>query len=412
MRLVVTLVVAFAAQAAHAASGPQVRVEIETSPPIRVGQQVRVGVTVLAPNFFLSAPQFPDLDVPGGLVRLLDERAINTTESIDGEPYAGIRKTYAITPQQPGVLALPPTTIAFQYAAVPGQPGTDGSVTLPATRLTVEGTPGATAGTPATPVAKVVLTQSLDRDLVGLAVGGTLTRTIDAFAANAEPMMIPPSRFDAPPGVRVYAHDPVLSDTVDANGTNGGHRVDSATYLFERAGTYTLPAIEIAWTDPATGAREISRAPAISVAVAPASWRDRIGLRGGFALAGIAALAIASALLARRDGPALRRRLANRRRAREASETARFARLAHACDANDPVAARRALREWRGSGADLDDASLRAEIASLDRFLFGPAPPSAGWRGRSLREACERARRAHARASDDPWVAALPALNP
>jgi BatD DUF11 like domain len=108
---------------APAAAQPRVRVEIDAKDPILVGQEVRVNVTVLAPNFFLSSPQFPTFDIAGAVVTLLDENALNTTETIDGEIYAGIRRSYAITPRRAGTFTLPPVQITFRYAAEPGKTG-------------------------------------------------------------------------------------------------------------------------------------------------------------------------------------------------------------------------------------------------------------------------------------------------
>ena len=101
----VLLLVVLAARAAYAADQSLARVEIDAKQPVLVGQQVKVNVTVLVPNFFLSSPQFPALDVPGATVQLLDG-AENTSETIGGTTYAGIRKTYAVTPERAGELGV------------------------------------------------------------------------------------------------------------------------------------------------------------------------------------------------------------------------------------------------------------------------------------------------------------------
>ncbi len=49
---------------ARAAAAPIVRVEVGAKQPVPVGQQISVDVTILAPNFFMSAPAFPVLQVP------------------------------------------------------------------------------------------------------------------------------------------------------------------------------------------------------------------------------------------------------------------------------------------------------------------------------------------------------------
>jgi hypothetical protein len=269
--IVAILMALVAAPPARAAAEPRVRVEITPARPVLAGQAVRVTVTVLAPNFFLSSPQFPTFDVPGAIVTLLDENALNSSETIDGQTYAGITRSYTITPQQAGVFTLPPVKITFRYAAEPGQTAVDGAVTLPPQTLRARQPEGAQPNAAAALVAKVVITQSLDVDPKMMKVGDALTRSIDIFAASTHAMMIPPSKFEAPPGVRVYIRDATVADVMTDRGVfTGGRRVDRATYVFEQTGSYTLPAIDVDWVDAASGKPQVARAPEIAVSVAPA----------------------------------------------------------------------------------------------------------------------------------------------
>jgi hypothetical protein len=143
-------------------------------------------------------------------------------------------------------------------------------VTLPPQTITARLAEGAQAAAPAL-VAKVVVTQTLDGDPGAVKVGDALTRTLETFAANTQAMMIPPPRFQAPEGVRLYPRDPVLNDVkTDRGDVTGGRRIDQVTYIFEEPGLYTLPAIEIGWVNADSGKRQVATAPAIRVSVAPA----------------------------------------------------------------------------------------------------------------------------------------------
>ena len=206
--------------------------------------------------------------MPNAVVTLQDD-AQNLTETIDGTAYAGIRRTYLITPQAAGDYTLPQVDITFTYAAVPGQPPANGSVTLPPTSFTVAGVPGSGSGPGTAVAARVTIEQAVDGgDLENLKVGDAVVRTITITAEGIQAMMIPPPTVDAPSGVRMYRQDPVLKDeTTDRGEFVGGRRTDRATYVFEQPGDYTLPAIEIAWFNPATGKSEAARAPEIKVAV-------------------------------------------------------------------------------------------------------------------------------------------------
>ena len=116
---------------------------------------------------------------------LLDD-AVNTSESIDGETYAGIQRSYAVTPQRAGAIVLPAARVTFRYAAEPGKPGVDGAVELPPTTIAAVTAPGATEA--------------------------------DGAAAAAPATTPPEPSFEAPQGVRVYRHDPVLTDVGPRDG--------------------------------------------------------------------------------------------------------------------------------------------------------------------------------------------------
>lgn len=422
-----------------------VRVEVTAKQPVLVGQQVGIDVTILAPNFFMSAPAFPVLQVPGAVVTMPDERALNSTETIDGVTYAGIRKTYAFTAEQDGDFQLPTATVRFTYAGDDGAPR-QGSVTFPPTSIRA-GKGGAVsagrdAAQPLLPVARLVVTQALDHDpehdAVRLHAGDALVRTVTTFAPQTQAMMIHPPHAQAPPGVRVFSADPRLSDNAPGAPGPGGTRMDTITYVFDQTGTYTLPPVTVDWFDPTTRQPAHSEAPAVKVVVAAA--------RGGGALApggsagalpgegsllwrtllwgGVAVLV----LLWWRLRPAvvrLRQRLAGHRRARATGASARFEAVLQACQAGDAAAAYRALAEWTCSahGAapsawaeTVGDTQLVNAVAGLERRLYGATPTTAAaWDGTQLAASlCSLATPAptHRQHRQHHPAPALPPLNP
>ncbi|SCB32272.1 BatD family protein [Cupriavidus alkaliphilus] len=433
---------------AHAAAAPTVRVEVSARQPVLVGQQVGIDVTILAPNYFLSAPAFPALEVPGAVVTQPDTRAVNSTETIDGVTYAGIRKSYAFTAEQDGEFRLPDATIRFTYAGDDGAPR-EGSVTLPVTTIragtggTGTAAAGAASGRRLLPVARLSVTQTLDHDpdhgVVRLHAGDALVRTVTTFAPQTQAMMIVPPHAAAPRGVRMFRADARLSDQArDAPGP-GGTRIDTLTYVFERPGTYTLPAVTADWVDPATRQPARSEVPAVKVEVAAARhagalapggppagalpgegglpWRTLLWAAG--ALLGAAALA----LLWRRLRPRLARlqqRRAERRRARAEGADARLAATLRACRAGDADGASQALGGWTRAAHGTTpaawaeaagDAALADAVTGLQRYLYGAAPAPSAWDGNPLAQALGRharpaPRRRHRVAS------ALPPLNP
>jgi len=275
-----SLIALYAAAPAHAAEpAPTVRVKVNGQQPVVAGQSVQVEVTVLAPNFFLSAPVFPQLHIAGAVATMPDERGINSTESIDGVSYAGIRKTYVLTPQGAGDLALPQAEIRFTYAGDDGKPRA-GSVTLPPTVIRAGAQGGApktaSAGNGTLPAGPLQITQQFDRPITGKAAnlhaGDAVVRTITILAPNAPAMMIQPPVLDAPRGVKLFKADPQLSDGVSSAGeAPGGKRVERVTYILESSGRHTLPPVIVSWYDPASGKPAQSVAPAVTVEVGRAA---------------------------------------------------------------------------------------------------------------------------------------------
>ncbi|WDZ79500.1 hypothetical protein PWG15_29075 (plasmid) [Ensifer adhaerens] len=261
------------------AANPFARATLATKGTIYAGQQVEIDIDVFVPNYFLTPPQFPLFDLQGAVVTMPDDRGLNLNETVDGEAFSGIRKTYVITPQAAGNYALPTIVIPFGYAAVPGQT-TQGKVTVPRLKFAVEAVPGSVGGAPGVTAGEITITQTFDRDPAGLHVGDALVRTVTTRAAGLAPMMIPEPSLKAPEGVKIYQHDPVLSEERTPRGeVAAGLRKDTATYVFAEPGTFSLPAITLEWFNPQSGKTEtagadgaqveVGAAPATEVALAP-----------------------------------------------------------------------------------------------------------------------------------------------
>lgn len=412
-RLVLLLALVILWGAAHAA-GPEVRVLVQGRQPVLVGQQLSIDVTVVAPNFFLSAPPFPTLEVPGAVVTMPDERGIHGVDQVGGQTLASIQKTYVFTAQQPGDFTLPPVKIDFSYHGDDGQTK-QASLVLPATRITAQlpaGASPAAAGGPVMPTAELAIHQTLDRDATALAAGDALVRTVQIQAPNTPAMLIPPPHFDAPADVRMYAADPVLSDSNGQGGSfAGGQRTERVTYVFERPGRYTLPAVELQWLDPRTQKPASVVAPAVAVQVkaAGAGAGERIApeLPVGAAQAparkpvpwGMVAACLLVLLVvavpagwAYRCWPRWQASRTQARAARAVSDAVMFGRVLDACRAGDAKAAHAALLAWsrmharstpQAWAAGLKDAALETQIDALGRTLYRRAEEQAGrpWSG-------------------------------
>ncbi|MBB3179247.1 BatD family protein [Variovorax sp. Sphag1AA] len=443
LRLGVASIVMCAAMVAHAAE-PTARVHVEAKQPVLVGQQIRIQVEIVAPNFFTSPPPFPPMQIPGAIITMPDESGQNFVDVIDGQTFAGIRKTYIFAAQQAGDFVLPAVRSAFTYSGDDGKPR-QGEVTMPQTRITAVLPAGAEqaqgqGAAAQQPVARITITQSFDRPVDGksehLRAGDALVRTLDTYAEMTQAMMIPPPRIEAPDGVRVFSADPKLSDvTKDREGFLGGRRIDQVTYVFEKSGTYKLPAIDIAWFDAGSGKSQKAEAPAVTITVdarpgsdaiapeaAPVLGADEGGPPGFWQrvawkrwLGGAVVVLLVTGLLLRwvaRYWPGWKASRQERNARMSVSEPVLFEAVAQACRANDAAGTYTALLHWSRAhlgctasawSASLKDDELVRALSELETRLYGGNVPASPWNGSALLNALQRAR--------SQWLAAR-ALHP
>jgi hypothetical protein len=436
MRTALLLLLLALPAAVLAADAPQVRVEPEQTGPIYVGQSLRLDVTVLVPNYFLSAPQFPLFDLPGAVVTMPGGGSANLNERINGITYAGIRRTYLIVPQQDGSFVLPPAEITFQYAAVPGQ-SSPGSVTLPPEKIDVRLPPGVkSAQGGGVAVAPMTIKQQVEGLAKPMHVGEAITRTVEIDADHTQSMMIPPPSLTAPDGVRIYKKDPQLTDlTGDQGQFEGGRRVDVVTYRLEQPGSYVLPKVSVSWFDPSTQKTQQAEAPEIQVTVvAAAAPKDAIAPQlpeqaalppeeptdwQRWILPAVALLGILGvAWLIRRWPARIHGFVAARRQARHESEGAYFERLLDACRSNDPARSYAALAAWvQRTGAvsigdyvqGAADGELAKQVTELEQHLYSCAISDGQWTGAALASALETVRRSSRQRHRPPrrWLSEL-----
>src|SRR5262249_20631466 len=175
-------------------------------------------------------------------------------------------------------------------------------------------------------------------------VGDAFTRTVTRTAPDVPAMAFTPLPVTDLDGLAAYPKPPVVRDHSE-RGTFTGTRIDSVTYVCERPGTVTIPALEFPWWNVRTSELEKVTLPETTLEIGRAPLSPRT--RGWIEIAGAAALLLLL-LAAWWWRGALRAAWRRRRAAYEASEAGYFARLEHACRAGDAPAAYNALFAWLG----------------------------------------------------------------
>ena len=429
MRLAILLLLCVAvagpsgARAEDAAPRLQVRASLDGA--VVAGGTVRLTLDVMTSTWFVQPPQLPALTLPGVLVTPPGGQARIVRGEADGVALNGLQYVYVLSPTQAGEFTIPALTVTagLGQASAP--------LTASSAPLTLR--VGAAAGTGV--VAQTLhATQSFTPSAQPLPQGGRIRRSVTLRADGAQAMLIPPTVFGDIAGLRRYPREAEVRNLTDGHGGfNGGERTDSVDYVAERAGTVTLPPLNVQWRDAAGQPRtltlagasfEVTAAPAradpFPLASAPQAGAGGLHAPRAWLHAGAAGLLLA--LAAWLGWPALRRaamglRAATRRRLARwrASERYAWGRLRHALRGQAPdrygalyrwLARAGAFGSLRQAAAAVNDTAAGDQILAAE---FGPRPDPAGALA-LLRAQTPRWRRAWRRhAAPTP---ALPDLNP
>ena len=237
----------------------------------------------------VSAPAIA-FNITGSQLRVANAELISlhkqeSVEQINGKAFQTSRTVYALFAREPGVLQIP--TLTFK-AMLPVGAGGD--------------TRGGTANTGLTSSTNPIIEDSTDAFQLSIETAPSTDKlwfpakfvhlsshwSVDTLATNAvragepvarhvtiqvtgqHPAAIPDSVISTLEGVRIYPELPHLETQASPTGL-GGTRVDSAVIIASRAGTITLPAIDVHWWDINQREWRTSSLPAEQLRVQPAS---------------------------------------------------------------------------------------------------------------------------------------------
>ena len=420
---------------------PIVQVTVDPARVV-VGQMTTLRILVLAPNYLTSPPELPAFQLRNAVTRQL--QSVNTNEQRDGVSYAGVRFEFAISPQEPGSYTVADQTVRVKYAAEP--PATrETTIALPRVSFEAFIPNAAAALQPFVSASRLSVEQDIKRSSDPLKPGDAVTRTITIRAEGTPAMLLPPQRFPAIDGLKLYPTQPKLEDRIDGRSdVMTSIRIDSATYMVEEAGDYVLPSADIGWWNVASGKVEqahLDAVPLKGVAASEAAGTRSLNQSGSvrtwdsivdvvldhwpIALLGLA-VAAAFALFAPRVGRRVAAGLHHRRQAHLQSEEFAFRRLRHAIRHRDAKTAYFALLDWlhhldvvqteSATGALkvlASDPELDRQLDGIASELFARWPDPTRWSRRLLLHRLAAARRKLRPRSDAIARNGLPShLNP
>jgi len=316
-------------------------------PQVWVGQRVTLEVEVLAAGGWAQIPTFGELRLPGAYVLPMQGQGTRLQETIDGTGYTGQGYQLSVYPQRAGEIAIPAMPVEVRVKTW----GADASETVHQKRtpdliINVTRPPGTDGIADLISTTELRAAQQWSLDGTTFQIGDAVQREVTRTANEVSGMAIAPLGVPALPGVGIYPAEPRVDDAVDRGGLIG-RRTDTLTYVFERAGTVSIPDIEVIWWNIGAERLETATLPGLKAEVLPAPGATA----GASASTGhperspvlwvLAAIVLTGALLLRL-APTLKKRWRAWARSRMDSEARVFRRAIASVRSRD---ARRALRD-------------------------------------------------------------------
>ena len=392
-----------------------IRVQDET---VWVGQRATFFVELRAPGSFVGAASF-SLPAISQTVIVKTGNPVVSSKQIAGETYFVQTHRFALFTQASGTLEIPSFAVRFRHRNGFTGPAYDRQVSVPSAVVEVQRPPQSDQLGFLIATSRFEVDQSWKPEPGVADQGAIFKRVISQQAEEMTGMALFPPPIKAREGVRIYAGRPEVADNTERGNLNG-RRSDTLTYVFERPGTVTIPAIEYVWWDPQQSQFFSRTLPATTFDIVPLQSSDQaesatdfLGIRfTGDRVGAIVFSAIVFGGIVWR-----RKRLMAwcvRRWSAWFPADARAAnQLIRACRRNDAGAAERAWNVWLSNQPHEVRLlqQLQEAIGELHRLTYGKEA-SGRWEGESLERAFRQQLAHRTEAGGVLRQRSLPRLNP
>ena len=184
--------------------------------------------------------------------------------------YKVIERHYALTPERSGAIDIP--AIAFRGTALSAtdpmsffRGGRNVSAHSDPVHLDVKAKPATWTDAPWLPAASVLLKDETELP-AEVHVGDPITRTIRLQAKGLGHEQLPDLSLAKPDGAEIYP-DKADMRTRDDGEWLYGERVQKFAFVPNRAGTLTIPGVEVRWWDTQNDRAEVAQLPAKTITV-------------------------------------------------------------------------------------------------------------------------------------------------
>jgi hypothetical protein len=340
-----------------------------TPEEVWVGQKVLLHVDVLAKNGWAQLKKVGNVEVDGTYLLRLETQGTRLSETIEGDRYTGQRYEFMLFAQRDGTLTVPPVPVDVEVKTWGDSGGTRNErMLLPLVEFVTRTPPGAEGLSGLISTTDLTANQNWDPETESPMVGDAIERTISLRARDVSGMAFAPMLHGKIENLGIYPGKPAVEDTF-ARGDLTGTRVETVTYVFERAGDFEIPDVALPWWD--VDANELKHVvlPGLSLQVTGSPFTESEALQQAehqqnTRLLWSALLAIVVAAVAVvRFGDRLASRWTAWRQARSEKEAMYFRRVRRSARSGNQNAVLRDTMRW------LDRVNDTPHPARLDRFF-------------------------------------------
>jgi len=360
---------------------------------IWLGQQLDLNVTLYTTTSFAGVPRF-DTPKDSGLVIIVDDsHPLLGSETIDGISYISKQYSISLFPLRAGDLTLPSFQVEFGYQGENGQQANTSAATT-VQQFTVLDVPNHDATIPLITAEELKIDDRWNPQPGKAVVGDSFSRTVTMTATGLPGMAFPPLAMKGAEGIAVYPGQPQVSTDTE-RGDYIGKRVETFSYVCEKAGTFTLAEMKIQWWNPSSEDLQVVKLSAVTLRVAPNLILKTSGFESAAgssitrpwlwvaAIGGLGVLAVVCVLLLRR----MRLRFVPHNLK---TEKEFFKKLKLAAETDDVVKTMKALIRWldatgfTGGLSDfmgtIGDPELTRQLIALEMNVYGRQ--KVDWSGR------------------------------
>lgn len=385
-----------------------IKTEVSTQEPF-VNQQVIYTVKLYTSQRLMDAEYRPP-QVKDALLVPLGEGQRHE-EVLNGQHFAVEEQNYVVFPQKSGELKIiSPTFNALVFDTVPRRI----SIHAKPVKLNVKPAPLGYSGNYWLPAKQVALTEVYEEPHTKIKEGDTLVRTVTLQAAGVPAQLLPHLKFEHHAQFNSYSEKPELRNIAHQKELIG--RADiKVTYIFNKGGKITIPALNLTWFNTDTSHEETASLPARTVDVEPTTPLTHQAAKpaittpsnsiilepgpvilpqtsnhlawwvaGGFAVAWIITLLLWQWSKTKKNPQPNKRKILHA--------------VQIACEKNEPQEAEIAMLHWaklhwrnieflnlEQVGAHTHDPLLKKQLDLLSKKLYGP-PEKTTWQGMALWE--------------------------